>query len=191
MPYFYQSPIEPMKVAREELDNQQAQGSAEAHVLAPEIDNLVEHAIHDLVEHTGTVLNPIVSREHAGKRITDKGKEKVDEKMNEPVFIRGVPLVDLDDLNVTDNKLLYDSIDSNDDNSRNADSIVVCDGLGSCSQTMDSNVESASTSVAPEVGEYSESHTTPIASIHDLLFNAANKAPHLDVVIVKQEAGWF
>jgi hypothetical protein len=33
------------------------------------------------------------------------------------------------------------------------------------------------------------SKATP--SVHDPLFNAAKKAPHPDVVIVKQEAGWF
>jgi hypothetical protein len=46
-----------------------------------------------------------VSREPARDRSTDKGKEKVDEKMKEPVFIGGIELVDLDDCNVTDKKL--------------------------------------------------------------------------------------
>ena len=61
----------------------------------------------------------------------------------------------------------------------------------SCSQTLDSNVESASRLVAPIVGEHPEPHTTPTASINDPLFNAASKAPHLDAMVVKQEAGWF
>ena len=56
---------------------------------------------------------------------------------------------------------------------------------------MDSNDESATRSVAPEVGEHSKPHTISTASIDDLLFNAIGKAPHLDVVVVKQEAGWF
>ena len=56
---------------------------------------------------------------------------------------------------------------------------------------MDANVESVSRLVSPKVGEHSEPHTTPIASIDNPLFNAAGKAPHPDVVVVKQEAGWF
>jgi hypothetical protein len=136
-------------------------------------------------------LNPVASREPIGERITDKGKEKVDEKMKELVFIRGVELVDLDDCDVTDRKLQYNSTNSDDDESSNADGVGVHDGPRSCSQTMDSNDEPTSKSVAPEVGEHSEPHTTPTTSIDDALFNAAGKAPHPDAVIVKQEAGWF
>ena len=56
---------------------------------------------------------------------------------------------------------------------------------------MDLNDESSSRLVAPEVGEHSEPHTTSIASIDDRLSYAIGKVPHLDVVIMKQEAGWF
>jgi hypothetical protein len=111
--------------------------------------------------------------------------------MKEPVFIGGVELVDLDNCDVTDRKLQYDSTDSDNNESPNADGVGVRDGPGSCSQTMDSNDEPASRWVAPEVGEYFEPHTTPTTSIDNALFNAAGKAPHPDVVIVKQEAGWF
>jgi hypothetical protein len=111
--------------------------------------------------------------------------------MKEPVFIGGVELVDLDNCDVTDRKLQYDSTDSDNNESPNADGVGVRDGPGSCSQTMDSNDEPASRSVAPEVGEYSEPHTTPTASVEDPLFNAADKAPHPDAVIIKQEASWF
>ena len=44
-----------------------------------------------------------------------KGKEKVEEKENEPIFYKGVPLVDLDDCKISDNKLHCDNNDSDDD----------------------------------------------------------------------------
>ena len=172
-----------MEVAGEELDNQQALRGAEAHILAPEID--------DSVEPARAALNPIASREHAREHIMDKEKEKIDEKMKEPVFIRGIPLVDLNDYDVSDNKLLYDSSDPDDNDNPNADDIGVWDGLGSCLQTMDLNVESASRSVVPKGGKHFEPYTTPTASIQNPLFNAAGKTPHLDTMIIKQEAGWF
>jgi hypothetical protein len=87
--------------------------------------------------------------------------------------------------------LQYDITNSDDDEGPNADGIGVRDAHGSCSQTMDANDESASRLVAPEVGEHSEPYTTPTTSVKDPLFNAAGKAPHLDAVIVKQEASWF
>ena len=85
--------------------------------------------------------------------------------MKDLVYIGGVLLVDLDDCNITDNKLLCDSSDFDNNISPNADSVGVRDGPGSCLQTMDANVESASRLVSPEVGEHSEPHTRPIASI--------------------------
>jgi hypothetical protein len=125
------------------------------------------------------------------ERVTDKGKEKVDEKIKEPMFIRGIELVDLDDCDVTDRKLQCDSTDSDDDESPNTNGVGVRDGPGSCSKTMDSSDEPAARSVVLEVGEHSEPQTTPTAFIDDALFNAAGKAPHPDAVIVKQEVGWF
>ena len=180
-----------MEVAGKELDNQQALCGAEAHVLAPEIDDSAEHATHDSAERAGAASNPIASREHARKRVMNKRKEKVDEKMKEPMFIGDIPLVNLDDYDVTQNKLLCNSSDSDDDDSPNVDGVGVCDGPRLCLQAMDSNVEFASRSMVPKVREYSEPHTTSTTSIHDPLFNAVGKAPHLDAVIIKQEAGWF
>jgi hypothetical protein len=182
----HQSPTKPMEVAREELDNQQAVRNAEAHVLAPE-----RESSHDSAERGVAAWNPITSTEPVVERVTDKGKEKVNEKMKELVFIGGVELVDLDDCDVTVKKLQCDSIDSDDDKSPNADGVGISDGLGSCSKTMDSSDELAARSVALEVGEHSEPHTMPTTSIDDALFNAAGKALHPDAVIVKQEAGWF
>ena len=56
---------------------------------------------------------------------------------------------------------------------------------------MDSNVESASRLVAPEIVVHLEPYTTPTASIDDSLHNAVGKAPHPNAVVVKQEGGWF
>ena len=190
-PHSYQSVTKLMEVVGEEVDNQQAVRGDEAHILALEIDDSVECATHDSIERVGAASNPIANREHAREHIIDKRKEKINEKMKELVFIGGVPLFDLDNYNVTDNKLLCNSCDSNGDISPNPDGVGVYDGLGSCLQTMDSNIESESRLVAPEVGEHSEPHTTPTTSIDDPFFNAAGKAPHLDVVSVKQEADWF
>ena len=84
-----------MEVAGEEVDNQQAVRGAEVHILMLEIDDLAKRATHDLAKHAGAVSNPIASWEHAGECISDKGKEKVDEKMKKPMFIGGVSLLDL------------------------------------------------------------------------------------------------
>ena len=105
--------------------------------------------------------------------------------------IGGVSLVNLDDCDVIDNKLLCNSSDLDNDVSPNVNGVGVHDGPGSCLQTMDANVESTSRLVSLEVGEHSEPHITPTTSINNLLFNATSKAPHLDVVVVKQVAGWF
>ena len=126
-----------------------------------------------------------------GKRIKDKGKGKVNEKLKELVFIGSISLVDLDDIEVSEKNLMIDISESDDDVSSNPDSIGVRGGPRLCSQAIDSNVEPTSTLVALEIGEHPEPYTTPTASIDDPLFNAANKALHPDVVVVKQEADWF
>ena len=71
-----------MEVAKEEVDNQQVERNAKTHVLMPE-----REFSHNSPERAVAALNPIVSREHVGERITDKGNEKIDEKMKEIVFI--------------------------------------------------------------------------------------------------------
>ena len=141
---FNQSPTHLMEVAGEEMDNQQAVHGAQAHVLALEINDLAERAVHESTARIGAALNPIMSMEHAEERAKDKEKEKIDERMKEPVYIGGVPLVNLDDIEVSDKDLMIDTYESNDNISPNPDEVGVCGGLGSCSQTMDSNVESTS-----------------------------------------------
>ena len=149
-----------MEVAEEELDNQQVVHSAKAHVLTPE-----KESSHDSAKRVVVTSNPIASKEHGGEHVTDKRKQKFNEKMKELVFIRGIELVDLDDYDVTERKLQCDSSNLDDDNSPNVDGVGICDGPGSCSQTMDSNDKSASRLVGSEVREHSEPHTMPIASI--------------------------
>ena len=70
-----------MEVAGEEVDNQQAMRSVEAHVLAPKIDDIVEYVAHDSTERARAVSNPTTSTERAGEHVLDKRKGKVDEKM--------------------------------------------------------------------------------------------------------------
>ena len=56
-----------------------------------------------------------------------KGKEKVEEKRKEPVFFKGVLLVDLDDCDISDNKLHCDSDDSDDDDAPKSEGMDVGD----------------------------------------------------------------
>jgi hypothetical protein len=56
-PHSHQSPTEPMEVAREELDNQQAARNVEAHVFAPE-----RESSHDSAERAVAASNPVASR---------------------------------------------------------------------------------------------------------------------------------
>ena len=85
----------------------------------------------------------------------------MEEKKKEHVFNRGVVIIDLENCIVLDRKLQCDSTNLDDDEGPNTDGIGVCDGHGLCSQIMDSNDELASRSVAPEVGEHSESILRP------------------------------
>jgi hypothetical protein len=175
-----------MEATGEEQDNQQATPNAEAHVLASE-----RESSQGIAERAIAASNPDANSEAVPERITDKWKEKMEEKKKEPVFIGGVELVDLDDCDVPDRKLQCDSTDSDNNEGPNADGIGVRNGPGSCSQTMKSNDELASRLVAPEVGEHSEPHTTSTVAVEDPLFYAAGKASHPNAVIVKQEASWF
>ena len=158
----------------------------EAHVLTHE-----REFSHNSFERAVAALIPIASREHAREHVMDKRKEKVNEKMKEPVFIGGIPLIDLDDCDVTNNELQCDSSDLDNNIRPNPDGIGICDGPRSCLQPMDSNVESTSRLVALEVRKHFEPHTMPIASIDDPLFNAAGKVLHPNAMVVKQEVGWF
>jgi hypothetical protein len=76
--------------------------------------------------------------------VDEKGKEKVEEKKKEPVFFKGVELVDLDDCDVPDLKLQCDSDDTNDDNSPNPKDMDVGDGGASSSQCLEPNLGPAS-----------------------------------------------
>ena len=180
------SSIELMHATGEQLDNQQASPNVEAHVLVPERESSQVTA-----ERAVATSNLDADSEAILKCITDKWKQKVEEKTKEPVFIRSVELADLDDCNVPDRNLQCDNTDSDDDEGPNAGGIGIHDGSGSCSQTMEAYDKSAFMSVAQEIGEHSKPLTTTTVVVKDPLFNAAGKAPPPDVVIVKQEASWF
>ena len=66
-----------------------------------------------------------------------KGKEKVEEKGKEPVFFMGVPLVDLDDLDVSDNRLHCDNSSSNDNGAISLEGMDVGNGSASSSQCLE------------------------------------------------------
>jgi hypothetical protein len=121
--------------------------------------------------------------------LDEKGKEKVEEKKKEPVFFKDVELVDLDDYNVPDMKLLCDSDDTDDDDSPNPEDMDVGDSGASNSQCLEPNLGPAPEPVQSAVPVHSGHPFEAAPSILDPLFNAAGKAPHPDVVIVKQEAG--
>jgi hypothetical protein len=57
-----------------------------------------------------------------------KGKEKVEEEKKEPVFFKGVELVDLDDYDIPDMRLQCDSNDTDDDDSPSPEGMDVGDG---------------------------------------------------------------
>jgi hypothetical protein len=56
---------------------------------------------------------------------------------------------------------------------------------------MDSNSGPATELVPAAIAIHNEHLGEATVTIMDPLFNIARKAPHPDVVIVKQEAGWF
>ena len=66
--------------------------------------------------------------------IDKKGKEKVEEKKKEPIFFKGVELVDLDDCDVLDIRLQCNSDDTDDNDAPNLEDMDVGDGSASNSQ---------------------------------------------------------
>jgi hypothetical protein len=67
----------------------------------------------------------------------------------------------------------------------------VVNGAGTCSQIVEPDLERATEPVPAAVGIHTKPLSELNASVMDPLFNAARKVLLLDVVIVKQEAGWF
>ena len=62
-----------------------------------------------------------------------KSKDKVEEKGKEPIFYKDVPLVDLDDCDVSDNMLHCDSNDSDDNDAPNLEYMDIGDSGASSS----------------------------------------------------------
>jgi hypothetical protein len=123
--------------------------------------------------------------------VDEKDKEKVEEKKKEPVFFKGVELVNLDDCDVPDMKLQCDSDDMDDYDVPNPKGMDVGDGGAFSSQCLEPNTGPAAEPLQSSVQIHSDRPSKATPSVHDPLFNAAGKAPHPDAVIVKQEAGWF
>ena len=66
-----------------------------------------------------------------------KDKEKVEEKEKEPVFYKGVPLVDLDDYNVSDNRLHCNRDDTDDNDAPKPEGMDVDNNGASSSQCLE------------------------------------------------------
>jgi hypothetical protein len=118
-------------------------------------------------------------------------KEKVEEKNKEPVFFMAVELVDLDDCDVPDMKLQCNSDDMDVDDAPNPEGMDVSDGGASSSQCLEPNTCPTVEPLQSSVRVHSDRPFEATPPVHDPLFNAARKAPHLDAVIMKQEVGWF
>jgi hypothetical protein len=117
--------------------------------------------------------------------VDEKGKEKVEEKKKEPVFFKGVELVDLDDYDVPDMKLQCDNDDTDDDDAPNPEGMDVGDGGASSSQCLEPNTSPAAELLQSSVRVHSDRSFEATPSVYDPLFNAVGKAPHPDAVIVK------
>jgi hypothetical protein len=119
------------------------------------------------------------------------GKDKEVEKKKELVFFMDVELVDLDDCDVPDRKLQYDSNDMDDDDAPKPEGMDVGDGGVSSSQCLELNLGPTADLVQCAVPVECEHPPKATPSVVDSVFNAVGKAPYPDAVFVKQEAGWF
>jgi hypothetical protein len=105
--------------------------------------------------------------------VDEKGKEKVEEKKKEPVFFKGVELVDLDDCDVPDMKLQCDSDDTDDDDISNLEGMDVGDGGASSLHCLEPNTGPAAEPLQSSVRVHSDRPSKATPSVHDSLFNAA------------------
>ena len=120
-----------------------------------------------------------------------KSKAKMEEKKKEPVFFKGVPLIDQDDCDVFDKRLHCNNDDSNDDDTPKLEDMDIGDGGAFSLQCLEPKASPAAEPLQSSVRVHNDHHSKAIPSSNDPLSNATGKAPHLDVVIVNQEAGWF
>jgi hypothetical protein len=135
------------------------------------------------------VVNNTEARVHDGENEGDDTSEGG--KKKEPVFLEGVELVDLDDCDVPDRRLQCDNEDIDDKEAPNREEMDVDVGAPSCVQTVGPSSSTTSAPVLPAVPVQTDPLVESSDGFKDPLFNAARKALHPDVVIVKQEAGWF
>ena len=111
--------------------------------------------------------------------------------MEELVFFKGILLVDSDYCDVSNNRLHCDSNDSDDNDAPKLKGMDVGDGSTSSSQCLEPKTGPAAEPLQSSVQAHRERPSEATLFVHDPLFNAVGKAPHLDAIIVKQEAGWF
>jgi hypothetical protein len=124
-------------------------------------------------------------------RLRPQTVEKVGEKKNDPVWIKGVQLIDLSDCEVPNKKLQCNSDDIDDEEVPNPNGMDVGNDTRSCLQTLEPDLGMATEPVPIPLGIHSEPLSKVSAAIMDPLFNAARKVPLPNAIIIKHEAGWF
>jgi hypothetical protein len=88
-------------------------------------------------------------------------------------------------------KLHCDSNDMDDDDAPKLEGMDVGDSGASSLQCLEPKLGPTVEPVPFAVPVHSDCPSKATPSVHDPLFNAVGKAPHPDVVIVKQEVDWF
>jgi hypothetical protein len=82
----------------------------------------------EAVATTGAINDSVARVDH----IEEEGEEKVEYKKKEPMFIKGVEFVNLDDCKVPDMRLYCDSDDTNDINISNPGGMDTGDNIALC-----------------------------------------------------------
>ena len=132
----------------------------------------------------------VVTIDDTEPRMHDKGNKedgtwKGSKKKEELVFLGGIPLVDLDDCDIPNERLLTNNEDSDNKEALNQEDMDVDVGAPSCMQTVWPNSSTASVQVSPAILVQTGPLIESSGGIPDPLFNAAGKAPHPDAVIMK------
>ena len=107
-----------------------------------------------------------------------KGKEKVEDKRKEPIFFMDVSIVDLDDLDVSNNRMHCDNSSSNDDDAISLEGMDVGDGGASNSQCPESESRPAVEPLQYSVPVHSDRPSESTFSGIDVLHNATGKTLH-------------
>ena len=103
----------------------------------------------------------------------------MEKKKKEPIFFKDIELVDLDDCDVPDMRLQCDSNDTDDNNAPNQEDMDVGDIGVTNSQCLERNTGPATETLQSSIQVHSDHPSEATPFVHDLLFNAIGKAPHL------------